>query len=40
MAEESEASPKETWGRTVEREMKEKGWTWSIFQPTDRNGKL
>ena len=24
--------PKETWRRTVEREMKEKGWTWSHLE--------
>ena len=24
--------PKETWRRTVEREMKEKGWTWGRLE--------
>ena len=35
--------PKETWRRTVEREMKEKGWTWghwSVSQLIDTVGGL
>lgn len=30
--------PKETWRRTVEKEMKEQGWTWGYLErcATDR----
>ena len=24
--------PKETWGKTVEKEMKEQGWTWGYLE--------